>query len=361
MSMLQHSQFRLSTPAAQGQPGSSSDTLKALLSQTRKLQSDAASSSARGAHDSLPEVQLGLDQIESQSRRLRSRASRADGHDAALGGDGQGLGAHYLLAGGGVNADELGRTINAVDLKGTFEPLQPLHDADVEVSAVANPDRLSLTRSACQGFLRHEHEQSIISSIEEGRRQTVQQFYDRLDQSLRQDWARQKEALFEELRRNPAESTSLATRSRERGRQSLQATQDPDSVTMDLGGSLDMHGRMMRYETAISSINASRREHMPCGVASILAAACAAAVSDNKTQGLSDTWRLLKHIVGESEGADIGDPQRALPRERAYSKAYLGTSASSAAVSLRKRIVKASLTHLEEQCVDPGLASAAQS
>jgi len=46
----------------------------------------------------------------------------------------------YLLASGGVNADHLSSTINAVNLTGTFEPLLPLSDTDVEVS-----NKLTLT------------------------------------------------------------------------------------------------------------------------------------------------------------------------------------------------------------------------
>lgn len=42
---------------------------------------------------------------------------------------------YYLLASGGVNADQLSSTINAVNLTGTFEPLLPLSDTDVEVSS----------------------------------------------------------------------------------------------------------------------------------------------------------------------------------------------------------------------------------
>jgi len=53
-----------------------------------------------------------------------------------------------------------------------------------------------------QGFLRHTHEQSIISSIEEGRRQTNEDFYTQLDSQMRKDWERQKERLFDELGRH---------------------------------------------------------------------------------------------------------------------------------------------------------------
>lgn len=39
----------------------------------------------------------------------------------------------YLLASGGVNAEQLSSNINSVNLAGTFEPLVPLSDTDVEV------------------------------------------------------------------------------------------------------------------------------------------------------------------------------------------------------------------------------------
>lgn len=178
----------------------------------------------------------------------------------------------------------------------------------------------------------------------------MQQFYDRLDQTLRQDWARQKETLFEELRRAPSEAVGAA-RSRDRHRLGLQGSADSALRTSDLGGSLDMHSRMMRYETAVASINAARRDRLPYGVVSALAEACAAVASDSRTQGLSDTWRLLRHLVGEREGSNGIERQRTLPRQRAFAKAYLGPRISPDAVALRQSLVTASLAHLEEQCV----------
>lgn len=38
-----------------------------------------------------------------------------------------------MLASGGVNAEQLSSNINSVNLAGTFEPLVPLSDTDVEV------------------------------------------------------------------------------------------------------------------------------------------------------------------------------------------------------------------------------------
>lgn len=164
--------FRLTTPSAKPPVSSVSDSLKQLLDHSRQLQAGIANSAnphntsfnplASGGHSSsafsngLPTVQLGLDQIESQSRRLISKLRKNDhldstsspynnGHGtpgrdvrtiSSLNGQGPSSKAHYILASAGVNADELGKTIDAVDLRGTFEPLQPLQDTDVEVSRV---------------------------------------------------------------------------------------------------------------------------------------------------------------------------------------------------------------------------------
>lgn len=54
----------------------------------------------------------------------------------------------YLLAGRGFDADKISQTIHSIKVAQAFEPLQPLEDTDVE------------------GFLRHEHELTIISAIE---------------------------------------------------------------------------------------------------------------------------------------------------------------------------------------------------
>lgn len=186
----------------------------------------------------------------------------------------------------------------------------------------------------------------------------MQHFNDRLDQAVRQDWARQKEALFEELRRNQGEQADFTLRSRERARPTSLVAHQASTQSKDPNSPLDTHGRMMRYETAVSGMNAARRDGVPYGIVSALAEACTAAVPDTRGQSLTDTWRLLRHLVGEAGSAeDSFDRQRTLPRERAYAIAYLGSSSSSAAPSLRKSLVSASLKHLQEQCVASSLVN----
>jgi nuclear pore complex protein Nup93 len=49
------------------------------------------------------------------------------------------------------------------------------------------------------GFLRHAHEQNLISTIEEGRRETQEEFYRVLEERSRKDWDARKKRVFEEL------------------------------------------------------------------------------------------------------------------------------------------------------------------
>jgi nuclear pore complex protein Nup93 len=88
---------------------------------------------------------------------------------------------NYLLAKANVDAPSLASSIAALNTANTFLPLNPLHDTDVN------------------GFLRHAHEQTLISSIEEGRRETEVEFYRNLDSRVRKDWETRKKRIFEEL------------------------------------------------------------------------------------------------------------------------------------------------------------------
>ena len=63
----------------------------------------------------------------------------------------------------------------------TFTPLQALQDTDVA------------------GYLRHAHEQNLISTIEEARKETQEEFYRVLEDRERRDWDAKKRRVFEEL------------------------------------------------------------------------------------------------------------------------------------------------------------------
>ena len=88
---------------------------------------------------------------------------------------------NYLLAQAHVDAPALATSIANLNTATTFSPLQPLQDTDVT------------------GYLRHAHEQNLISTIEEGRRETQEEFYRTLEEHGRREWEAKKKRVFEEL------------------------------------------------------------------------------------------------------------------------------------------------------------------
>jgi nuclear pore complex protein Nup93 len=85
------------------------------------------------------------------------------------------------LARANVDAPALAQTIAGLNTSNTFQPLNPLHDTDIA------------------GFLRHTHEQTLISAIEESRRQAELDFYENINRRMRRDWEARKKKIFEEL------------------------------------------------------------------------------------------------------------------------------------------------------------------
>ncbi|BGP34324.1 nuclear pore complex subunit [Rhodotorula toruloides] len=298
-------------------------TLASLLEQSQRLQTSLASSSAQPGVD-LPAIQLGLDQIESQSRRIAGRSLKEAGQTGN---------AAYLLASGGVNAEQLSTNINTVNVAGTFEPLVPLSDTDVE------------------GYIRHTHEQAIISAIEEGRRATTSDFYRNLDVKMRRDWEKQKEKLFEELgQHQPAAGPSTETPRRGGSGASGFERGSPMTPLPAASGSLQMHSKMMRYDRVIRRLNEFRKEGFPFGLVSALGeASIGTSASDSRSAQATETWRLLSHLVQERDVLK-GEFQQAALQERQYAKAYLlADQESQDAVELRRMVGDGARGYLEEQ------------
>lgn len=151
----------------------------------------------------------------------------------------------------------MSRTLNTLDPAAAFAPLQPLHDTDIE------------------GHLRHAHEQTIISAIEEGRRSTVDMFYRNLETNMRKEWEKQKELVFEELGRHaPAASTSTSlvqsssALTKGIGRDTGYGDLSSSPVRHAQSGSsqLQMHPRMMRYGIVTQKLNDHRKQDIPFGI-----------------------------------------------------------------------------------------------
>ncbi|PPQ99599.1 hypothetical protein CVT24_005175 [Panaeolus cyanescens] len=277
----------------------------------------------------LPAVKLTLEQIEALSRRMVSRQPGASG-DADR--------ANYLLAQGHVDASALSSSIAHLNTSATFTPLQPLQDTDVP------------------GYLRIAHEQNLISTIEEGRKETQEDFYRVLEERSQRDWEAKKKRVFEELggRVGNTERSFGDMRSSTLGKSTLAVSSLPS------GGpsiSLQMQGKMMAYDRVITDFNAARLRETSYPIVHALIDASLAAASDSRVMQMTQNFHILAKITGEPPalppvehaGAHI---LNAPTFQSKHARAYLGDPESREAISLRKQISKGAREALEEQYWD---------
>ena len=307
-------------------------SLSELLQQSRKLTNHLGRSD-------LPQIQLGLDQIENQSRKLVSKSLRAA---SAQPGDAR---AHYFLANGGIDASELADTINAANIANTFEPLQPIYDTDVE------------------SYLKHEHEQVILSAIEEGRRETLQDFHRNLDRTMHRDWERQKRKILDELGQHQASSASASIADRSAADLTAAASTSAYTLSQSTGagtgagagalgtGSMSqMHAKMVRYQTVVSRLNASRLEGYSLAVAHAFMDAVGNLGEDPKQKQIHDCWQAVVHLVRERDVKDGEFTTKAI-QERQYAPAYVNLTGwhGVEGVELRKGLIQGAKAYLEDQ------------
>ncbi|KAG8959138.1 hypothetical protein FRC03_008401 [Tulasnella sp. 419] len=310
------------------------DKLSSLVSQSKQL-------TAHLTRPELPSIHLGLDQIEQQTKRLVPTQSIQDTSKG-----------NYLLAQAHINAPILSSQIASLNPAQTFAPLQPIHDTDIS------------------SYLRHSHEQSLISAIEEGRRETENEFYRVLEERVRKDWENRKKRIFEEI------GLSVAPVGEERaggdinafGKSRLGPLSASRSAGRPLGSSIppqpkqsmSMHSKMMAYDRVIVQLNAARLAHTSNPLIFNLIEA-AKSTTQTSTRPTSEQFvqllQILALITNEQPPLPPSHAQAHLLNnthvlERAYAKAYLGDPNSPAAVELRKKIVDGSRRALEAQYWD---------
>ncbi|KAI5120231.1 hypothetical protein M0805_000045 [Coniferiporia weirii] len=294
--------------------------LSALLESSKAL-------TAHLARRDLPSVNLSLDQIEAQSRRLVSRQ---------LGSSSDNDRANYILAQAHVDAPALANSIAHLNTSTTFSPLQPLHDTDVV------------------GYLRHAHEQNLISTIEEGRRETQEEFYRVLEDRNRKDWEVRKKRIFEELggRSGGAEGKANG----ELRRTMRASTSLGQSTAGPLSSNLQMQSKMLAYDHAITELNKARLRGTSFPIVHTLLK-ISQDISTDRSSQLPQLFHTLTKITAEPPalpplehaGAHILNAPRF---ERKYARVYLGDSESKDATHLRRQIAKGAQEALEEQYWD---------
>lgn len=354
-------------------------SLSALLDQSKKFVSQIQRSDV-----SLPTLQLGLDQIEAQSRRLAQQQQQQQYGNAQYTNGTSSTGmqvdsddlsrAQYMLAQANVDTSQLTRTLNALQPSSAFVPLQAHKDNDVHF------------------MIRQAQESALVACIEESRRQTLQDFHNQLREQTLRDWERQKSELFDELARhhpalvadgstsNDSFSNNIASSSNLAGSSSMnrprrssvskkssngpsyEAYMSPASTSaspLQPGSELQMHNKMMKYDQAIGRITHARKQGTPIAAVSVLADAANQATSnvavESRALNLAETWSLLKTIVGEHDiQASTGDFGAQSIVQGQYAEAYSKVGADAdlpIAVDLRRKIAHGAKTYLEEQCV----------
>ncbi|KAF9919357.1 hypothetical protein BX616_005400 [Lobosporangium transversale] len=286
----------------------------------------------------LPHIERGIDQIENQSRKLAAKASKPTEITDNK--------AHFFLAKGGIDANAINATLNSINLA-TFEPYQPIHDTDTEA------------------FLRHQHEQIIINTIDESRRETVMDFDSNFETSLNYDWERTKKRIFEELGHQGQGSGSdkdLGQSTGFRGSSSLGLSQssaylpgfNKNPTSPDI-----VFSKLKPYYKVVYDFCEARLQGTAFPLAASFVEASQAAHKDQPNPKIQETWQLLVSVLGEQELFN-GRFQSKTLKERAYADAYLMSPRKSpAAALLRERLIKGSKTFLEKQFMNHIEASVA--
>ncbi|KZW02374.1 NIC-domain-containing protein [Exidia glandulosa HHB12029] len=294
----------------------SQNDLNALLTSSRALTSQLS-------RPDLPSINLSLDQIEAQSRRLISRQQGAESSKA-----------NYLLAQAHVDASTLGNSIANLNTSTIFQPLQPLSDTDVT------------------GFINHAHEQTILSSIEEGRRDTQAEFYRVLEERVRRDWEGRKKRILDEfgvrgISSSDQPGSALQLRHSVRGLAS--------SRSMQFTPNLQMRAKMNAYTRVVAELNSTR---LAGASYPIIQALKQAAQQISERSPFIDMLNVLSYITQEPPGLQAisraGVHMLNAPMfERKFARAY--TQSGAAGVGgrqLRAQIARGAREALEQQYWD---------
>ncbi|KAI0693757.1 nucleoporin-interacting protein NIC96 [Cerioporus squamosus] len=287
--------------------------LSALLNASKALTSHLS-------RPDLPSVNLSLDQIEAQSRRLVSRQPGTSADTSR---------ANYLLAQAHVDAPALANSIAHLNTQTTFSPLQALQDTDVA------------------GYLRHAHEQNLISTIEEGRRETQEEFYRVLEDRGRRDWEARKKRVFEQLGARVGGENRAVTELKKR-------THGRTCCLVGPSPSLQMQSKMMAYDRVVSELNTARLRGTSFPIVHSLIQASLSANPDPRSVQITHNFHVLAKITGEPPSlppiAHAGAHILNAPLiERKFARAYLSDPESREAVELRRQIAKGARESLEEQ------------
>ncbi|ORZ22161.1 Nup93/Nic96-domain-containing protein [Absidia repens] len=254
--------------------------------------------------------------------------------------------AHYFLAQGGINSQELAQNLNAINKVSTTQREEYISNTNVE------------------GYLAQMHELDIIDTIEELRQQT-DDYVDTLEDNMFRDDMKHNQLRIKEAQEMESHRSNNNA--------------DPYTHYMNMSTTIkaqsQMEEQMTSYAKVVMEINDKRKGNKDypvikafseamkvnkpdTSIATTTTTAAAAAtnpmmanaidgvMAGNKDHRVKDIWKLLDKLAGESE-ADVNDSIKTR-----YMKTYLVSPYDSTeALCSRQHLIKCSKAWLEDQSI----------
>ncbi|XP_046843260.1 nuclear pore complex protein Nup93-like [Xenia sp. Carnegie-2017] len=151
-----------------------------LLQQAEQLTADIESGGE------LPRIERNLHQLAEAGDRLWKKTTGGAGDDADVR-------ASILLGSKGFDLPKLSEKLDNLSTANTFEPLEPIRDADI------------------QGFLRNERENAILAAIEESKKNTFDEAERNHWRCMEQDWEQEKLKILNSLLGSDQDSLDFST------------------------------------------------------------------------------------------------------------------------------------------------------
>lgn len=256
-----------------------------LLHSSTKLLEQAAPSAQ------FPPLQRNLDQLESLSKKLKTKTLRAEAPS-------QSISAIRLLAREGINAEQLARDLKSFELKTTFEDVFPSEAATVEE------------------YLQQVHEMAMVSSIQEAQKDNLRNFNDSMMHVLEDDWQKEKRDFLQSLsqlstlpRMNTSISSSGLSRATQLSSQpsSPQVIASPDSIEIvPLANKSVIEKKASVYAEIVRNLNDARGRGLPYRPATAFRGAYESLgldISGTKSVTMHKIWHLIQALVGEGSSS----------------------------------------------------------
>ncbi|KAI9255861.1 Nup93/Nic96-domain-containing protein [Helicostylum pulchrum] len=203
-----------------------------------------------------PQLERELSQIASESLLLKNRLNTDQGLNAT---------AHYFLAQSGANTQEVCETLNTIDTRVTFQPLEKLPTNDVE------------------SYLKQVQKEIVIATVQETNRNTRENVLELLEDSLQRNWR--------DSRRKILEDWDYEQEDKKFGRKVQGKDQQVQSFKK----------QMISFSTVIKELNKSRllSENTPI-IKKFKSLAQLTSCDKMQERSMLDSWDIASSLTNES-------------------------------------------------------------